>query len=87
MGMRSAARTPTEAETSFVKDEMSGLTQNQYRFTTASLECLQEASEVFLTELFAKCQLLALHAKRKTIFLTDPALVQKLEARNPRPDA
>ena len=40
---------------------------------------LQEASETYLQHMFAKVQLLAPHAERKTIFLQDLVLVEQLE--------
>eukprot|EP00729_Bicosta_minor_P018043 gene18044-15969_t len=50
----------------------------QYRFQSAAIRALQEASEAYLVGLFEDTNLCALHAKRKTIMPKDMALARRL---------
>ena len=52
-----------------------------YRLGKPAMLCLHEASEVFLSDLFSQCAVLAAHAKRKTLFLQDLQVVLSLQAR------
>ena len=53
-----------------------------YKFHQQGLLCLQEATEVSLSELLSRCQIVAQHAKRKTVFVADVTPVLQLQARN-----
>jgi len=48
------------------------------RFQTNALRCLQEASEMYLTQLLEDCQLLAIHATRVTIMIKDLRLARRI---------
>jgi len=48
------------------------------RFQMAALMALQEASEVYLTNMFENAQLAAIHAKRITIMPRDIHLVRRI---------
>lgn len=49
-----------------------------YRIQATALEALQMASESFLVDMFAMCQLCAEHAKRVTIMDRDIHLVMRI---------
>ena len=71
---------PKETFVRLIKDVLAGLKPTEdLKFSKDALKCLQEASETYLQHMFAKVQLLASHAKRKTIFLQDLVLVEQLE--------
>lgn len=50
----------------------------ELRFQKQALEALQHAAETYLTHLFEDSLLLAVHAKRKTVFDRDMKLAQRL---------
>ncbi|XP_037034406.1 histone H3.3-like [Bradysia coprophila] len=54
----------------------------EYRFQSAAIGALQEASEMYLTELFALTNLCAIHAKRVTITPKDMQLAQRIRGEN-----
>jgi len=51
----------------------------QMRFQVPAMSALQEATEIFLTQLFTDTQLLSIHAKRVTIQKKDMQLVRRLQ--------
>lgn len=55
--------------------------QEYFKFQMTALQALQEASEMYLTELFSDSQLLSNHAKRATIKDTDMQLVRFLRSK------
>ncbi|KAK9887782.1 hypothetical protein WA026_000098 [Henosepilachna vigintioctopunctata] len=61
-----------------VREIMQNCTSNIFYFSSTALEALQEAAEIYLTCLFADCNLLAHHAKRITIKPIDMALALNL---------
>lgn len=52
--------------------------KNDLRFQTTAIMALQEASEMYLTDLFADTNLCAIHAKRVTIMPKDLALARRI---------
>lgn len=52
--------------------------KNDFRMQTSSLECLQEAAECYLTQLFEDSYLCCLHRSRITLTEKDMRLVQIL---------
>lgn len=42
-----------------------------YRWTKEALECLQQATESYLTDLMADGAICAYHAKRQTLYIVD----------------
>ena len=53
-------------------DEQSA--ESHLRMTEPALQCLQEASEEFLAEIFGEAMIFATHARRRTLFQSDLAL-------------
>ena len=54
------------------------LTANNIRFQATALECLQEAGEVYVVQVLEDSKLLAVHAKRITLFPADIQLAMLL---------
>lgn len=80
--LRKELQIPKKAFARLIKDMISDLDlDSSFKFHQQALECLQEATEVFLSELFSRCVLVAQHAKRKTVFVADMTLVLHLQAR------
>lgn len=61
------------------------LEQVQYRFQSAAILALQEASEAYLVGLFEDTNLCALHAKRVTIMPKDIALARRIRGERELP--
>jgi len=55
--------------------------KNDLRFQGTAILALQEASEAFLVSLFEDSNLLAIHAKRVTIFPKDMVLARRIRGR------
>ncbi|CAL4088008.1 unnamed protein product, partial [Meganyctiphanes norvegica] len=53
----------------------------EYRVQTDALEAMQEATEAFVTELFADSTLGCYHANRKTIKVQDMQLAKRIRGR------
>lgn len=80
--LRKELQIPKKAFARLIKDMISDLDlDSSFKFHQQALECLQEATEVFLSELFSRCVLVAQHAKRKTVFVADMTLVLHVQAR------
>jgi histone H3 len=56
--------------------------KNDLRFQSTAILALQEASEIYLTELFADTNLCAIHAKRVTIMPKDMQLARRVSIIN-----
>jgi histone H3 len=55
-----------------------GIAPNGFRFTSAAMGALQEASEAYLVGLFEDTNLCAIHANRVTIFPGDIQLARRI---------
>ncbi|KAG4071694.1 hypothetical protein HA402_011848 [Bradysia odoriphaga] len=75
-------RNPKNAQKSDVKEIVQTRIDEDYRFQPSAIGALQEASEMFLTELFALTNLCAIHAKRVTITPKDLQLAQRIRGDN-----
>merc|ERR1712212_76186 len=53
-----------------------------FRYQTLAIECLQTATESYLTHMFEQSNLCALHAKRVTVMPKDLNLVKRLQEMN-----
>ncbi len=51
------------------------------RFSAAALDCIHEAAEAFMVELFEDSNLVAIHSKRVTIQPRDMQLVKNLRGK------
>merc|ERR1711937_140584 len=54
----------------------------EYRFQVAAMQCLQEAAETYIVNMFQAVQLCAIHCKRVTVMPRDIELVRRLQAIN-----
>jgi histone H3/H4 len=62
-----------------IREIISSRTGNrQFRVTETAVEALREASETMITTIFEDSNLLALHAKRVTLFPRDMSLLLRL---------
>jgi len=52
------------------------------RFQTNALSAMQEAAEMYLTQLFEDCILLAVHARRVTVMNKDMRLARRIRGDN-----
>merc|ERR1712157_297873 len=71
------------------KKELHKLCYNamNYRWTADAILALQEATEVYVTELFECSNLCAIHAKRVTLFAKDMHLALRIRGDKLRTDA
>ncbi|GAA5957090.1 hypothetical protein JCM8115_003953 [Rhodotorula mucilaginosa] len=60
------------------RDIAHGLGEKGFRWQGSALQALQEAAEHYLVDLFADCNLCAIHAKRITIQPKDMTLARRL---------
>ncbi len=58
--------------------ELAQKRNSDLRFQAAAIGALQEASEIYLVELFQDSNLIAIHAKRVTVFPKDMALARRI---------
>lgn len=65
------------------KDQPAGEPTPEFKYQTAALTALQEAAEAYLTGLFEDSNLLAIHAKRVTLFPRDMQLCRRIQIRRP----
>ena len=52
--------------------------EKDYKISVKALECIQEATENFMIELFADAQYASLHAKRRIVTIKDVSLVNRV---------
>ena len=57
--------------------------RSELRFQSSAIEALQQASEAYLTGLFEDTNLIAIHAKRCTIFPKDMRLARRIRGERP----
>ena len=53
-----------------------------YKISASALECIQEATETFMIDLFSDAQYAALHAKRRIVSIKDISLVNTVRNRS-----
>ena len=61
-----------------VRNIVQAVSKNDFKFKSAALGALQEASEAFLVGLFEDTNLCAIHAKRVTIMPRDIRLARRI---------
>jgi histone H3 len=76
-------RRPFERVVREISQSLEHVTTN-FRYQKQALEALQEATEAYLIGLLMDADVLAKHAKRATLKVTDLLLVQKIRAKQPK---
>jgi len=61
-----------------VREVLSGLTPEVFRFQSSALECLQTAAEAFVIQVFEDSVLAMIHAKRITLMVRDIQFIRRL---------
>lgn len=62
-----------------VRDIVQDMSLTNLRWNTLALSALQEATEVFMTQLLEDAYLVTLHSKRVTLMVHDIQLVRRIQ--------
>lgn len=61
-----------------IRETIQGISRSDLRVTAGAVEAIREAVEAYLVDMFEICNLLAIHAKRKTVMPKDITLWKQI---------